>query len=92
MRLRLTQAHFVRVVVAGLYGATQYVAKLWFVVDQLQERLAAGALRTYTENIFRGWIQADDKQVCIQQNNAGAEVVENRLCVVVEGAVVTRAV
>jgi hypothetical protein len=77
--------------VSALHDPAENVAQLRLVIDQLQQGCATCTSRADSEDIFGGWIQAQDQQAGIQQDDAGIQAVENLLRIVVESAVVARA-
>ena len=77
MHLGRREPNLVSVVVAGLRNAAQNFAHLRLVVDELQQRLAARALRADTKDVFCCRIQVDDEQMLVQQDDARAQAVQN---------------
>ena len=90
MRVHLgrRQRHLVCVVIAGYQHATQHVAHLRLIIDKLQQRFAVCALLTDAEDILGGRVQANDQQVVVQQDDAGAQTFENSPGIATEGSVV----
>jgi hypothetical protein len=64
-------------VVAGCRNAAEDLAHFRFVVDKLQQRLAAGALTANAEDVFSRRIQVDDQQVLIQEDDARIQAIED---------------
>ena len=77
MHLRRGEPNLVGVVIPGDRNTAQDLAHLRFVVDKLQQRLAACAPAADTKNVFCGRVQVNDEQMLIQQDDAGAQAVEN---------------
>lgn len=77
MHLCRRQVQFIPVMVAGRYNAAQDVAHLGFVVDQLQQGLAARACLADAEDVLGCRIERNDQQVDVEQNDAGTQVIEN---------------
>jgi hypothetical protein len=48
-----------------------------FVIDEPQQRFAARARTTDAEDVFGRGVQVDDVKAVIEQDNAGAEAVDN---------------
>ena len=58
------------------------------IIDKLQQRFAVCALLTDAEDILGGRVQANDQQVVVQQDDAGAQTFENSPGIATEGSVV----
>ena len=71
------ETHFVGVVVAARSNARKDFAHLGFVVDELQERLAARTFATDAEYVFGGRVQVDNQQTVIEQDDARGKTVED---------------
>jgi hypothetical protein len=74
-------------VVAGLENAAQNVPQFWLIVDETQQRLAAGALFAYAENVFGRRIEVEYQEALIDKNDARAKAVENSFWIGVAGIV-----
>lgn len=70
--------------------AAEDIAKLWFIVNQPQQRFAARAPRADAQDVFRRRIQANDKQVRVEQDDARTQVTENLSRVVVKKSAIAR--
>ena len=81
------KSHFIGVVIAGGGDARQNLAHFRLVIDELQQRLARGALATDAKNIFGGRIEVDDEKVLVEQYDARTETVENAAGVVLQRSV-----
>jgi hypothetical protein len=66
-------------VIARCADPAEDVAQLRVVVEQAQQRFAACTPLADAENVLRSGIETGDEQVPVQQDDAGAEAVENVL-------------
>jgi len=65
--------------IAGDADPAQDVAQLRVVVEELQQGFAARTPLADTEDVLRSGIEAEDEQVPVQQDYAGAQAVEDVL-------------
>ncbi len=77
MDLGRRKAHFVGIVITARGNARQYFPHFGLIIDELQERLAAGAFTTDSQHVFRGGVQIGDQKAVIEQNDARGNAVEN---------------
>ena len=77
--------------IARVTDPAENVAELGVVVEQPQQRFAAGAPLADAEDILRGGIQINDEQVPVQQDDAGTQVVENGVRLIADIAIVAGA-
>jgi hypothetical protein len=77
-------------VIARYADPAEDVAQLGIVVEQPQQRFAACTTLAYTEDVFRGRVEAKDKQVPVEQDYARTQPVEDVFCLVADVAVVAR--
>ena len=72
MHLGWCEAHFVCVMIPGREHPGKDVSHFRFVVDKLEQRLAARAPLADAEDVFCRRIQSDDKEMVVEQNDARA--------------------
>ena len=72
VNLGLRKPYFIAIVITGRQHPTQDVTHLGLVIDKPQQGFSMRALPTDAENVFRGRIHADDKQIIVQQHDAAA--------------------
>jgi hypothetical protein len=82
-------------VIARNADAAENVTQLGVVIEEPQQRFATRAPLTDAENVFGSGIETQDEQVSVQQDDAGAQAVEDGFClvasiVVVAGALTAR--
>ena len=70
MHFRGAEVEFVRVMIARRHDARQNILQLRVVIEQPQQRLAAGATLADAEDVLGGRIQADDEEVAVEQDDA----------------------
>jgi hypothetical protein len=78
-------------VIAGYADPAEDVTQLGVVVEEPEQRFAPRAPLADAENIFRSGIEAQDEQVPVQQDDAGAQAVEDGFCGIADIAVVAGA-
>jgi hypothetical protein len=76
--------------VTGGDDARQDVLQFPIIVEQPQQRFAPRAVLTDTEYVLRGRIQADDEQIVVEQDDAGAQAVDDGLSLDGFGAAIIR--
>jgi hypothetical protein len=88
-RLHLVRAEvqLIGVVVSGYADAGQDIVEFRVVVEEPQQRFAARAPLAHAEDILCGGVEAEDEQVSVQQDDAGAQAVEDVLCLLANVAV-----
>ena len=73
------EPQLVSVVVAGAAHARQDVADFLVVVEQSEQRFAAGPALADAENILCRGIEIEDQQVPVEQDHPRTQAVENGL-------------
>jgi hypothetical protein len=79
--------NLVRVVIAGCRDPAEDFAQLRFVIHQLQQGSAARPVAADAKNVLGRRVEVGDKQIVVQQNDAGVQAVENFAGVGAEWAV-----
>jgi len=72
MHFSRRQPQFVGEVIAACEHTAQDIAHFWFVVNESQQRFTSRTLLTNAQYILGRRVEADDQQVLIQQDDAGA--------------------
>ena len=91
VHLRAGERDLVRVVITGSHDATEDVAHLRLIVNELQQGFTLRSSLTDTEDVLRGRVHADDQQVLVQQHDPGTQRVEDNACISVQCALAGRA-
>ena len=73
--------------IAGLEDPAKNVPQFWLIVDEAQQRLAAGPLYADTEYIFGRRIEVEYQKALVDKNDARAKAVENSFWIGVAGIV-----
>jgi len=60
-----------------LHDTAQDVSQLRFVIKQAQERFALCALLADPQNVFRRWVQANNQQTAIEENDARTQAIKD---------------
>ena len=73
--------------IAGLEDPAKNVPQFWLIVDEAQQRLAAGPLYADTEYVFGRRIEVEYQKALINKYDARAQAVENTFGICVAGIV-----
>ena len=81
------EPHLVGEVVARRRDARKNLAHFRFVVHESQQRFSPCARATDAEDVLRRRVQVDDEQVVVQQDDPGAEIIEDPAGIAAERSV-----
>jgi hypothetical protein len=71
------ESHFIGEVVAGRGDTAEDFAHFGFVVNESQQRFAARARATDTQDVLGRRVQVDDEEVFVQQDDARTQAVDD---------------
>ena len=77
MDLRRTEVQFVGVVITGRDDARQDILQLRVIVEQAQQGFAARAMVADAENVLGSRVQAQDKQIVVEQDYARTQAIKD---------------
>ena len=73
--------------IAGLENAAKNIPQLWLIVNEAQQRLAAGPLCADAENVFGRRVEVEYQKALINKYDARTQAVENTFGICVAGIV-----